>query len=51
MKSNGLKIIIDAAHGAHYGFNENLPKSMAKLADYTVMSAYKTLPALTQGAF
>ena len=51
MKSNGLKIIIDAAHGAHYGVNENLPKSIVKLADYTVMSAHKTLPALTQGAF
>lgn len=51
MKSNGMKIVIDAAHGAHYGFNKKLPKSIVGLADYTVMSAHKTLPALTQGAF
>lgn len=51
IKSKGLKIVIDAAHGAHYGFNKRLPKSIVQLADYTVMSAHKTLPALTQGAY
>lgn len=51
IKAKGLKIVIDAAHGAHYGFNKRLPKSIVQLADYTVMSAHKTLPALTQGAY
>lgn len=50
-KANGLKIVIDAAHGSHYGFSERLPKSMVDLAHYVVMSAHKTLPALTQGAY
>lgn len=51
LKSKGLKIVVDAAHGAHYGFNKKLPKSIVQLADYTVTSAHKTLPALTQGAY
>ncbi len=51
LKDIGLKVIIDSAHGAHFGFNERLPKSMAKLGDYVVVSAHKTLPSLTQGAF
>ena len=51
LKSKGLKIVVDAAHGAHYGFNQKLPKSIVELADYTVTSAHKTLPALTQGAY
>lgn len=51
LKKRGLKIIIDEAHGAHYGVCENLPKNIAHLADYTVVSAHKTLPALTGGAY
>ncbi|MGL5087594.1 MAG: aminotransferase class I/II-fold pyridoxal phosphate-dependent enzyme [Clostridium sp.] len=51
LKSKGLKVIIDCAHGAHFGFNERLPKSVAKLGDYVVLSAHKTLPALTQGGY
>lgn len=50
-KRRGLKIIIDAAHGAHFGINKRLPKSFSNLADYVVVSAHKTLPALTQGAY
>ena len=48
---NGLKIVIDAAHGAHYGINKKLPESVVNLAHYIVLSAHKTLPALTQGAY
>ena len=48
---NGLKIVIDAAHGAHYGISKKLPEIMTSLAHYIVMSAHKTLPALTQGAY
>jgi len=51
LKLKGLKIIIDCAHGAHFGINKRLPKSVASLGDYVVLSAHKTLPALTQGAY
>lgn len=51
LRKEGLKVIIDSAHGAHFGFNDKLPKSMATLGDYVVVSAHKTLPSLTQGAF
>lgn len=51
LKDRGLKIIIDGAHGAHYGIIEKLPKSIVKYADYIVLSAHKTLPSLTQGSY
>lgn len=51
LKKKGLKIIIDSAHGAHFGISKELPKSLARLGDYVVLSAHKTLPSLTQGAF
>ncbi|SFD35899.1 aminotransferase class I/II-fold pyridoxal phosphate-dependent enzyme [Clostridium uliginosum] len=51
LKQKGLKIIIDAAHGAHFGINDRLPKSVASLGDYVILSAHKTLPALTQGSY
>lgn len=51
LKSKGVKVIIDCAHGAHFGINKKLPKSVGSLGDYVVLSAHKTLPALTQGAY
>lgn len=51
LKNMGLTIIIDSAHGAHYGVCEALPKSIVRYADYTVLSAHKTLPSLTQGSY
>ncbi|AWK49680.1 decarboxylase [Clostridium beijerinckii] len=51
LKLKGLKVIIDCAHGAHFGMNKRLPKSITSLGDYVVLSAHKTLPALTQGAY
>lgn len=51
LKANGLKVIIDSAHGAHFGFSESLPKSVVALGDYVVLSAHKTLPSLTQGGY
>ncbi|MBU3103729.1 decarboxylase [Clostridium gasigenes] len=51
LKGKGMKIIIDGAHGAHFGVNEKLPKSIVALGDYVVLSAHKTLPALTQGSY
>jgi len=51
-KKNGIKVLIDSAHGAHFGFNENLPENPLKYnVDMVVMSAHKTLPALTQTAY
>ncbi len=51
LKSKGLRVIIDCAHGAHFGISKRLPKSVASLGDYVILSAHKTLPALTQGAY
>ena len=31
LKSKGMKVIIDGAHGAHFGVNEKLPKSIASI--------------------
>lgn len=44
-------LIVDAAHGAHFGFNDYFPKSARQLgADIVIESAHKTLPCLTGSA-
>ncbi|WP_053373402.1 aminotransferase class I/II-fold pyridoxal phosphate-dependent enzyme [Paenibacillus sp. FJAT-27812] len=44
-------IMIDEAHGAHYGHHASFPKSAVyEGADAVVQSAHKTLPTLTMGA-
>lgn len=51
-KKNDLKVLVDSAHGAHFGINDSLPRNAVELgADMVVMSAHKTLPSLTQTAF
>jgi len=46
-----IPLIVDEAHGAHYGIAPNSPQSaLAAGADGVVQSAHKTLPALTMGA-
>lgn len=51
-KSRGMKVLVDCAHGAHFGINEKLPPNPLKLgADMVVMSAHKTLPSFTQTAY
>ena len=48
----GMLVLVDSAHGAHFGFHEDLPRSAVELgADIVVMSAHKTLPSLTQTAY
>ncbi|MBH5320747.1 aminotransferase class I/II-fold pyridoxal phosphate-dependent enzyme [Paenibacillus sp. GSMTC-2017] len=48
---SGIPLIVDEAHGAHYGFHSKLPQSaLAAGADAVVQSTHKTLPALTMGA-
>lgn len=47
---NGI-VLVDEAHGAHFGL-KNMPQSaIHRGADIVVQSAHKTLPALTMGAF
>lgn len=47
----GAPLIVDEAHGAHYGFHPKLPTSAIQAgADGVVQSTHKTLPALTMGA-
>ncbi|MFD0591077.1 aminotransferase class I/II-fold pyridoxal phosphate-dependent enzyme [Paenibacillus sp. GCM10027627] len=48
---HGIPLLIDEAHGAHYGLHIGLPDSaLSSGADAVVQSTHKTLPALTMGA-
>ncbi|WP_297633354.1 aminotransferase class I/II-fold pyridoxal phosphate-dependent enzyme [uncultured Clostridium sp.] len=51
LKNKKIKTIIDSAHGAHFNCSESLPKSLTSVADYVILSAHKTIPSLTQGAY
>lgn len=47
----GIPLIVDEAHGAHFGMHRNLPKSaLMEGADVVIQSLHKTLPSLTQTA-
>lgn len=47
----GIPLIVDEAHGAHFGFHSYFPSnSNEKGADIVIHSVHKTLPALTQTA-
>lgn len=47
----GIPIIVDEAHGAHFGFHPYFPEnSNRKGADIVIHSLHKTLPSLTQTA-
>lgn len=47
----GLPLLIDEAHGAHFGFHPELPAAaLASGADLAIQSTHKTLSALTQAA-
>ena len=49
--SYGIPLLVDQAHGAHFGIEETFPKSAVELgADIVVESVHKTLPAFTQTA-
>lgn len=48
----GVPLIVDEAHGAHFGLHPKLPKhSVACGADLVIQSPHKTLPCLTQAAW
>lgn len=47
----GIPLIVDEAHGAHFGFADYFPQnSNQKGADLVIHSVHKTLPSLTQTA-
>lgn len=47
--SNDMILVVDEAHGAHFGFSEGFPKSAITLgADIVIQSLHKTLPSMTQ---
>lgn len=47
----GILLIVDEAHGAHFGLHEYFPESaLTKGADIVIQSLHKTLPSLTQTA-
>ena len=47
----GKALIVDSAHGAHFGFHPQLPESAVRAgADLTAVSLHKTMPCLTQTA-
>jgi arginine decarboxylase len=49
--SCGSLLIVDEAHGAHFGFHPGLPESALSLgADLVIQSTHKTLGAMTQAA-
>lgn len=47
----GVPLIVDEAHGAHFGFSPLFPESaVSKGADIVIQSLHKTLPSFTQSA-
>ncbi len=47
----GKVVLVDEAHGAHFGFHQALPESALQAgADAVVQSTHKMLPAMTMGA-
>ena len=49
--SYNIPLLVDAAHGAHFGFHPQFPLSPLALgADVVIQSAHKTLGALTQAS-
>ncbi|QKG83058.1 aminotransferase class V-fold PLP-dependent enzyme [Kroppenstedtia pulmonis] len=47
----GIPLLVDEAHGAHFGFHPDLPLSaLAQGADGVVQSTHKMLPAMTMSS-
>ena len=47
----GALLMVDEAHGAHFGFNKYFPETAVRLgAGFIVQSLHKTLPSYTQTA-
>lgn len=51
LHEKGKFLIVDEAHGTHFGFHPSLPDSaLSQGADLVIQSAHKTLPALGQSS-
>lgn len=51
LHEKNMTLIVDEAHGAHFGFHEAFPESAIKQgADLVIQSLHKTLPSMTQTA-
>ena len=51
LHERGAVLIVDEAHGAHFGFHEAFPESsISQGADCVIQSLHKTLPSMTQTA-
>lgn len=51
-RKRGMKVLVDSAHGAHFGVCSELPESAVNLGcDAVVMSSHKTLPSFTQTSY
>lgn len=49
--NHGAVLLVDEAHGAHFGFDYRFPESAVTLgADIVIQSLHKTLPSFTQTA-
>lgn len=48
--ARNIPLIVDEAHGAHFGFSSEFPENAVRYADAVIMSVHKTLPAFTQTA-
>ena len=49
--AHGALLVVDEAHGAHFGFGGGFPQNAIALgADAVIVSLHKTLPAFTQTA-
>ncbi len=47
--ARGIPVLVDEAHGAHFGFSPNFPRhSISAGADLVVHGLHKTLPSFTQ---
>lgn len=51
LHSRDMLLIVDEAHGAHFGFGDGFPQSaVTQGADLVIQSMHKTLPSMTQTA-
>ncbi len=49
-QSKNILLFVDGAHGAHFGFSNLVPQSIAKNCHACVVSTHKTMHAMTQTA-
>ncbi len=49
-QSKNVALFVDGAHGAHFGFSNLVPQSIAKNCHACVVSTHKTMHAMTQTA-